>query len=182
MFVGDNLNAYGKWRLNSGRWGDPGNPTMTYWKKVLALLSEAGIPTAEAFFTNAYVGLMEGDNPSADFPGRRSATFCRWCASFLIQQIHVMQPRLVVALGGKSQLALDSWNIARRAGVDGRIVRLSHPSNRKGHAAMVSDAAILRRAYDLVSRAAPGRSGSTGPPPSSADTLRPQPRSKTTPA
>jgi hypothetical protein len=61
-----------------------------------------------------------------------------------------MQPRLVVALGGKSQRALDSWKVARRAGVD-KIVGLSHPSNRKGIAAMLDDAGTLRRAYEVVS-------------------------------
>jgi hypothetical protein len=150
MFVGDNLNAYGKWLLNRGHWGDHGNPTMTYWKRVWPLLNHAGIPTSEAFFTNFYVGLMAGDDPSADFLGSRSPTFCRWCAEFLIEQIHVMQPCLVVALGVKSQRALDRWNVARRAGLDGRIVRLSHPSARSSYAVMDRDAATLRRAYGLA--------------------------------
>jgi hypothetical protein len=150
MFVGDNLNAYGKWKLRLGHWGDPGDPTMTYWKKALPLLNQAGIPTSEVFFTNFYVGLMEGDDPSAPFPGSKDPSFCRWCAAFLIEQIHVMQPGLVVALGVNSQRALDRWKVARRAGIEGKVVKLFHPSNRKGHAAMDTDAATLRKAYDAA--------------------------------
>jgi hypothetical protein len=150
MFVGDNLNAYGRWIQNRGHWGDPGQPTMTYWKRVLPLLNKAGIPISKAFFTNAYVGLIEGDDPSAPFPGRNDPSFCRWCAAFLIEQIHVMQPCLVVSLGGESRRALDRWKVVRRAGVDGKIVNLSHPSARISHAAMDGHAATLRQAYDLA--------------------------------
>jgi hypothetical protein len=149
MFVGDNLNAYGKWLLNGGRWGDPGNHTMTYWRRALSLLDVASVPTSEVFFTNAYVGLIVGDNPSADFPGRKDPSFSRWCAAFLEEQIHVMQPCLVVALGGASQRALASWDVAGLARA-GKILELSHPSNRKGKAAMLDDAATLRQAYALV--------------------------------
>jgi hypothetical protein len=147
MFVGDNLNAYGQWMKKRTHWGDPNKPTMTYWKRVWPLLKQGGVPTSTAFFTNFYVGLMEGDNPSAPFPGRKDLSFSRWCAAFLIEQIHTMQPSLVVALGVKSQQALDRWNVARRAGVDGKSIQLSHPSARISNAEMASDAARLRKAY-----------------------------------
>jgi hypothetical protein len=150
MFVGDNQNAFGKWIQNRGLWGDPGQPTMTYWKRVLRLLNQAGIPTSKAFFTNVYIGLIEGDDPSAPFPGRNDPSFCRWCAAFLIEQIHVMRPYLIAALGGESHRALDRWNVARRVGLDGKIVKLSHPSARISYAAMDGDAATLRRAYDMA--------------------------------
>jgi hypothetical protein len=150
MLVGDNLNAYGKSEENRGHWGDPGDHRMTYWRKAFRLLNRAGIPTTDAFFTNAYVGLIKGGDPSADFPGRKCPSFCRWCAAFLIEQIRVMQPCLVATLGRESQRAVDRWNVARRAGVAGKIVNLSHPSARMGYAALDGDAATLRNAYELA--------------------------------
>jgi len=147
MFIGENLNAYGTWMQICGIWGDPGRHTMTYWKNGLSLVDRAGIPTSEAFFTNVYVGLVAGNNPSAPFPGGRDLSFCRWCAAFLIEQIHVMQPRLVVVLGDKARRALDRWNVAAGARVDGKTVALFHPSARISHADRISDAATLQAAY-----------------------------------
>lgn len=147
MFVGENLNAYGKWMQIRDCWGDPAKPTMKYWMHALALVNRADIPTTEGFFTNAYVGLIEGDDPSAPFPGGKDPSFCRWCAAFLIEQIEVMQPCLVVVLGDKARRALDRWNVAGRARVEGRIVVLSHPSARNSNVDKERDAATLRTAY-----------------------------------
>lgn len=130
MFVGDNLNAYGQWMKKHTPWGDPSKPAMTYWKRVWPLLKQGGVSTSKAFCTNFYVGLMEGDNPSAPFRGAKDLSLSRWCAAFLIEQIQTMRVGLVVALGVKSWQALDRWNVARRAGVDDKIIQLSHPSVR----------------------------------------------------
>jgi uracil-DNA glycosylase len=151
---------------------------MPYWRRALSLLDLASVPTSEVFFTNAYVGLIAGDNPSADFPGRKDPSFGRWCAAFLEEQIQVMRPRLVVALGGEAQRDLHRWNVASRAGVSGKILKLPHPSNRKGNAAMLDAAASLRNAYE----AAGGKAQITQPGalrPTSVRTLdHPQKRSQ----
>jgi hypothetical protein len=146
MFIGHNLRSYDKWKESLGHWGDPDYPTMRYWQKIYPLLKQGGIPASRAFFTNAYVGLKEGNISTGDFPGSTDPCFCRWCASFLLKQIEVMKPSLVAVLGGDAQEALDLWKIPRRASVEEKMVRLAHPAWRYYDAHIDREAATLRMA------------------------------------
>ena len=101
MFVGHNLDAEGPFRrrLESGHsHGDPARPMRT-WQNLYKLLAKAGVDPRECFFTNAYVGLKEGDDPTGRFPGSGDAAFRQWCAEFLMDQLAVMRPRVVATLG-----------------------------------------------------------------------------------
>ena len=101
MFVGHNLDAEGPFRrrLESGHsHGDPAR-LMRTWQNLYKLLAKAGVDPRECFFTNAYVGLKEGDDPTGRFPGSGDAAFRQWCAKFLMDQVAVMRPRLVATLG-----------------------------------------------------------------------------------
>ena len=112
MFVGHNLNSVGAYQRMTRRGvrdaGDPDRPSMRTWQNAYALLRRAGVDPREVFFTNVYIGLKEGDDPRGPFPGRDDPSFCRWCAAFLDEQLRVMKPRVVVALGGWSQEVLGS--------------------------------------------------------------------------
>jgi hypothetical protein len=148
MFVAYYLNASGPWNRNRGVWGDPRNHTMEYWKRLLPVLDRAGIPRSEAFFTNAYVGLVKGDDPSVEHPGRKDKSFCRWCAGFLSEQIRVMQPCLVVAFGRRSEEALVGWKVARQLGLDPtKVMEIRHPSAPNWYATVNRETARLREAY-----------------------------------
>jgi len=73
------------------------------------LLTEAGIPLEQCFYTNAYVGLKEGDNSVGVFPGSRNADFVRQYHAFLLAQVQLQQPRLILSLGGDVLRFLAMW-------------------------------------------------------------------------
>jgi hypothetical protein len=63
------------------------------------LLTEAGIPLEQCFYTNAFVGLKEGDDSIGVFPGSRNEDFVRRCQGFLLAQAQLQQPQLMLSLG-----------------------------------------------------------------------------------
>jgi hypothetical protein len=77
----------GEEKLTSGTWGP-----------LVKLLSEAGVPLAECFFTNAFMGLCEGDD-SFDYRGRDHEKLRLACKDFLRAQIEIQRPRLILTLG-----------------------------------------------------------------------------------
>lgn len=91
MFVGHNTDAAGKHgsRRHDGRSpGEPGNPVMRTWINLYETFSRAGFnPENQMFFTNVYVGLIDGDYQEGDFPGSKDASFVAWCRAFLNEQI-----------------------------------------------------------------------------------------------
>lgn len=73
------------------------------------LLTEAGIPLEQCFYTNAYVGLKEGDNSVGVFPGSHNEDFVRRCQDFLLAQVQLQQPQLMLSLGGDVLRFLARW-------------------------------------------------------------------------
>jgi uracil-DNA glycosylase len=116
------------------------------------LLDRAGIPTSDVFFTNTYVGLIEGDKATGKSPGESDVDFSHWCDAFLNEQVRTMVPRTVVAMGGDSQqkLGVRSGDVIRhaRAGVTFTLVGLVHTSWR------FYDQRVLEREAALLNRAA----------------------------
>lgn len=79
--------------------GDPNYRRVPTWVALLDLLSEVGIPPRECFFTNAYMGLREEAGTTGRFPGSRDLAFVKRCQDFLIKQIAVQRPRVILPLG-----------------------------------------------------------------------------------
>jgi hypothetical protein len=77
----------GKEKLTTGTWG-----------RLLKLLGGAEVPVAQCFFTNAFMGLCEGDD-SFDYRGRAHGAFRMACSAFLRAQIEFQRPRLILTLG-----------------------------------------------------------------------------------
>jgi uracil-DNA glycosylase family 4 len=69
------------------------------WRNLLSLLDLSGISRKCCFFTNVYMGLIDGPSAIGTFPGARDPAFVSRCVPFLAEQIRVMQPRLVLTLG-----------------------------------------------------------------------------------
>lgn len=69
------------------------------WRTLRTVLLRAGIALEECFFTNAYMGLKAGAQATGPFPGARDAAFVRRCQRFLLEQIRLQQPRLLLTLG-----------------------------------------------------------------------------------
>ena len=174
MFIGNNLDAEGPYRqrLASGiAHGDHRQPMRT-WRGMYQLLDAAHVNRRDCFFTNAYVGLIEGDKPTGRFPGASDPEFSTWCEDFLRLQIGTMKPAVVATIGADarkfmSRLSpdLSAWRRApstavHEAVIDGhplQAVALAHPSMYPASArsrrfeekqGVAADAALLRSAHD----------------------------------
>jgi uracil-DNA glycosylase len=94
------------------------------WRPLLLLLELVGIPKERCFFTNFYMGLIQGSNPLGEFPGARDADFIRRCQRFLALQMSIVQPKLILTLGKEILKAvaalspdLKSWAAAESLGM-----------------------------------------------------------------
>lgn len=71
------------------------------WRGLLSFLTTVHINPAHCFFTNAYMGLVEGEDPTRTVRGMTDPEFLRRCRGFFLRQLAVVQPRLILALGTK---------------------------------------------------------------------------------
>lgn len=69
------------------------------WRNLLALLTEADIAPSECFFTNVFMGLRAGSATTGTFPGAADAIFVAHCRRFLLRQIEMQRPTLILTLG-----------------------------------------------------------------------------------
>jgi hypothetical protein len=76
-----------------------GYRTPATWVNLRAFLKDADIPLERCFFTNAYMGLRMGVGKTGRFPGSRDPRFISRCRAFLIDQISVQRPRVILTLG-----------------------------------------------------------------------------------
>ena len=76
-----------KERLGTGTWGS-----------LLKFLKEIPIPFEQCFFTNAFMGLCEGDD-NQKYLGRDNFGFRAACLRFLKEQIEIQRPRFILTLG-----------------------------------------------------------------------------------
>jgi hypothetical protein len=73
--------------------------TQPTWRNLLALLERAGITPEHCFFTNVYMGLRAGRATTGPFPGASDETFVAHCLAFLIEQLVLQRPSVVITLG-----------------------------------------------------------------------------------
>jgi hypothetical protein len=90
--------------------------TLPTWQNLLKLLREVGIPEERCFFTNLYMGLRAGTATTGIFPGSTDEAFVAHCRNFLLEQLCVQRPALVLTLGihvppvlGALSPQLESW-------------------------------------------------------------------------
>lgn len=69
------------------------------WRQLRKLFDVVGIEPARCFFSNIYMGLRAGANTTGPFPGRTDSAFVEHCRRFLVQQLIVQRPSLILALG-----------------------------------------------------------------------------------
>jgi hypothetical protein len=96
MVLGHNFDSEAGYRKSFER-GEEILTTGT-WGPILALLYEASIPVGQCFFTNAFMGLCEGDN-NKHYRGRDDPNFRTACLNFLKAQIGIQRPRFILTLG-----------------------------------------------------------------------------------
>lgn len=126
MFIGDNVDAsepfYDRLRGRRPHGGPGEGPLMPTWRNLYDLFRDAGISDEEVFFTNAYLGLVKGSDPTRDHSGETDPEFRRLCAEVLAEQVAIMQPRLIATLGlaalnfvgtAYEDERLQPWNVKR---------------------------------------------------------------------
>jgi len=106
VFLGNDFGTLkGFQKLRSKGYENP--PT---WRHLKERIRRAGLPEERAFFTNAIVGLRSAE--AAKALDRRAwqaePPFAGFCLEFLVYQIELLQPRLLVVLGPNARLSLDS--------------------------------------------------------------------------
>ncbi len=71
-----------------------------FWRNLLPLLHDAGVPLDSCFFTNASIARTDGeDDPRGRRHGFSFAYFAPACAQFLVKQIEVIEPTVILTLG-----------------------------------------------------------------------------------
>jgi hypothetical protein len=73
--------------------------TLPTWNNLLALLRDVGVSIERCFFTNLYMGLRSGSGTTGPFPGATDATFVAHCQAFLLEQLRIQRPALILTLG-----------------------------------------------------------------------------------
>lgn len=79
--------------------GDPDRPATTYWERVHAMLDAAHIPREQAFSTNAHPALPARPLSEGMLPTEGTEQWRGAAAGFLLDQIRVMEPAVIVTLG-----------------------------------------------------------------------------------
>jgi uracil-DNA glycosylase family 4 len=97
MIIGHDFGAERDYKLSCERGHE--NLTALTWNNLVKMLSFYGIEKEECFFTNAIMGVRSegsaiGKSPAFDYPEYLSD-----CKSFLIKQIEIQKPKLILVLG-----------------------------------------------------------------------------------
>jgi uracil-DNA glycosylase len=97
MVLGHNFDTLKGFRRSLSHHGE--NLRGPTWRNLLTLLRDAGVSPESCFFTNVYMGLIDGPSAVGNFPGATDAAFVSRCQLFLAEQIAIMQPRVILTLG-----------------------------------------------------------------------------------
>jgi len=99
MVLGHNFDSLAGFKRSLAHAGE--NLRGPTWRNLLQLLDEVGISPERCFFTNVYMGLIDGPSAVGRFPGASEAAFVERCLRFLGEQITVVQPALILTLGNE---------------------------------------------------------------------------------
>ena len=97
--------------------------TLPTWSNLLKVLAATGIPAERCFFTNLYMGLRAGTETTGPFPGVTDQLFVAHCRTFLIEQLRVQRPALVLSLGVHVPPVLGALSPELRSWAEGKGLR-----------------------------------------------------------
>jgi len=69
------------------------------WKHMVLFLDSAGIERRSVFFTNFFIGLRATGKSVGEHPARGDVDYVRLCRDFLLEQVEVQRPKLMLVLG-----------------------------------------------------------------------------------
>jgi hypothetical protein len=107
MFLGNDFGT----RKSFERLRKKGFENPLTWKHVKRRVSRAGLPSSFTFFTNAVMGLRDEGAALDKTDWDRVPRFKNFCREFLVFQIEILQPRLIVVMGPTPRMTLDSLAI-----------------------------------------------------------------------
>jgi hypothetical protein len=156
LVLGHNLDSKRGFAQSVARGGE--NLNGATWRPLTEFLVRA-LPgervLANCFFSNFLIGLIEGSSAVGRFPGTEDLAFVERCRSFLVHQVQVVRPSLLLVLGihtprllAALSPAMAHWQNARTfvdidrangglipratiGGVELSIVALTHPCHRR---------------------------------------------------
>jgi hypothetical protein len=102
MFLGHNFDSVRGYQQSSNRGIERMNTGTWYF--LIRYLMAADLNPANAFYTNAFVGLQPEKANGTMFANE---AFYQECRTFLVEQISTVRPRLIVALGQNAARELD---------------------------------------------------------------------------
>jgi uracil-DNA glycosylase len=102
MFLGHNFDSVKGYRQSCSRGIERMNTGTWYF--LIRYLMAAELNPANAFYTNAFVGLQPEKANGTMFANE---AFYQECRTFLVEQISIVRPRLIVALGQNAARELD---------------------------------------------------------------------------
>lgn len=97
MVLGHDFHSETGYQASLAAGGEP--LTLPTWSNLTKLLAAVGLPPERCFFTNLYMGLREGSATTGPFPGATDRAFVGHCTDFLLEQLRVQRPALVLTLG-----------------------------------------------------------------------------------
>jgi len=78
------------------------------WRNLRKLFAEANVKLTECFFSNVFMGLRKTDSPTGKFPGFKDGKFVSRNVEFLLFQIDIIKPKVIITLGKYSAELLSS--------------------------------------------------------------------------
>lgn len=116
IFLGNDFGTLNRYRRLQSR-GFENPPT---WRHLRKRIRRAGLPENRTFFTNAIMGLRSAKQAKAldKRIWQSIPMFAGFCREFLVYQVEVLRPRLLVILGPHARLSHEALSPLPR-GVDG---------------------------------------------------------------
>ena len=97
MILGHDFGAERDYKLSVERGNE--NMTALTWKNLCKMLDFYGIEKEHCFFTNAIMGVRSEGSAIGKSPAFEYPDYLNDCKDFLIKQISVQQPKLILVLG-----------------------------------------------------------------------------------
>ncbi|NFH70896.1 hypothetical protein FDC35_11195 [Clostridium botulinum] len=72
------------------------------WKELIKLFNEAMIDFKDCFFSNVFMGLRDTEHMTGKFPGFKDKDFVKRNLDFLLYQIDIIKPKVIITLGRPS--------------------------------------------------------------------------------
>ncbi len=96
MVVGQDFDT----KINYDKVGENGEVDSNItWTNLKKLLDDINIRKDNCFFTNTYMGLRKNGKNTGASPAKKSPGFIKQCQDFFLEQLRVINPKLVLILG-----------------------------------------------------------------------------------